>query len=303
MGVRTATAALCHSGDVMRVVHWNVRRCNDLSGACSRERVLKTLERLRPTLLTLNEVDLRQTPTLLEDLEEVVGLPHASFFGHVRGVYGNLLASAVPLRSIEHTHLEGGTQVRLGDGSVHRIARGLLGASVTVLGTDVRIAVTHLDHMSSAERQTQMRHCLQAHDAAPTEQCLVVGDLNALRRADYTAAQWEGHCSYNAERSWEAPADEAAPKGVLKQLQEAGFVDAFAVLERPPDWRAPPWSAHVGTDRPPYRIDYVWSRPPTAAFGRRLVPLSAAVELDSDDASDHQPVVVDFEAIAFDAGE
>ena len=33
------------------------------------------------------------------------------------------------------------------------------------------------------------------------------------------------------------------------------------------------------------------------------VPLAAFVELDSGEASDHQPLVVDFEAVAFDAGE
>ena len=107
---RGAAASLCHSGDVFRVVHWNVRRCVDLSGTSSYARVLQTLERLQPTLLTLNEVDMRQTPALLEDLSSAVGLPHSSFFGHVRGVYGNVLASAVPLGDAVHTHVEGGTE-------------------------------------------------------------------------------------------------------------------------------------------------------------------------------------------------
>ena len=67
---------------------------------------------------------------------------------------------------------------------------------------------------------------------------------------------------------------------------------------------APPWTAHVlDAERPPYRIDYAWSRAPAAVGGRRLVPLAAFVELDSGEASDHQPLVVDFEAVAFDAGE
>ena len=56
-------------------------------------------------------------------------------------------------------------------------------------------------------------------------------------------------------------------------------------------------------ERPPCRIDYIHSRPPAQQGGRRLVPLAAAVESDCGGASDHQPLVVDFEAIAFDAGE
>ena len=82
---------------MLRAVHWNVRRCVDLTGMDSLDRVLRTVEELSPALLSLNEVDLSRTPSLLEDLS-AIGLPHASFFGHVRGTYGNLLASASPLR-------------------------------------------------------------------------------------------------------------------------------------------------------------------------------------------------------------
>ena len=46
------------------------------------------------------------------------------------------------------------------------------------------------------------------------------------------------------------------------------------------------------------------SRNPSSPVGRRLVPHAARAELECDGAaSDHQPLVVDLEAIAFDAGE
>jgi len=127
----------------------------DLGGQCSRARILSVLENLQPTLVTLNEVDLRQSPSLLEDMS-AIGLSHASFFGHVQGVYGNLLASTTPLQNVLHTHVEGGSEVKTKDGRVHRIARGLLSATISALGVDVRVAVTHLDHMSSAERRRQV---------------------------------------------------------------------------------------------------------------------------------------------------
>lgn len=304
---RTATAALCHSGDVMRCVHYNVRRCVDLSNTCSRERVLSTIEHLRPTLLTLNEVDMRKTPSLVGDLERI-GLPHTSFFGHVGDVYGNMLASAVPLRNVYHTHLEGGAKVQTQDGKVHTIIRGLVSASIRVHGVELRVAVTHLDHMSSEERRTQTRHVLRTFDASATanEQCILLGDLNALCRTDYSDAEWVAHERYNAEKGWGAPVDESSAAGVLALLRGANFIDAFAALERPPDWQTPPWSAHVrDRDRPRYRIDYLWTRAPTAPFGggRQLVPLAGCIEANCSEASDHQPVVVDFEAVAFDAGE
>jgi endonuclease/exonuclease/phosphatase family metal-dependent hydrolase len=307
---RGAAASLCHSGDVFRVVHWNVRRCVDLSGTSSYARVLQTLERLQPTLLTLNEVDMRQTPALLEDLSSAVGLPHSSFFGHVRGVYGNVLASAVPLSDAVHTHVEGGTEVTTKDGSVHRIARGLLSASLSALGVELRVGVTHLDHMSYEQRRVQMEHVLRTLGAsgsrplAAEQQCLLLGDLNALGRADYSVEEWAAHEAYNAAKGWGAPDDEGAAGGVLALLRAARFVDAYASLEGPPAWGRAPWTAHVlDAERPPYRIDYAWSRAPAAVGGRRLVPLAAFVELDSGEASDHQPLVVDFEAVAFDAGE
>lgn len=312
------TAALCHSGDAMRVVHWNVRRCVDLNGVCSRARMVSTLEQLHPAVVTLNEVDMRQTPTLLEDLSSI-GLSHASFFGHVRsGSYGNLVASCEPLHDVEHTHLDGGTEVLTKDGMTHRIARGLLSATISMLGVDVRVAVTHLDHMSSRERRRQTQHLLHTlNGRGDGGAALVIGDLNALRRADYTDDEWAWHHGYNDEKHWGAPVDEADEGGVLALLAAARFVDAYAVLEHErriehdrrigesrPSWRGPPWTAHVRDEaRPPCRIDYVHSRPPSAPGGRRLVPLAAAVESNCGEASDHQPLVLDFEATAFDAGE
>ena len=298
---RAATAALCNSGDVLRVMHWNVRRCVDMSGACSRLRLLQVVEQLQPALLTLNEVDMTQTPSLLEDLS-AAGLPHASFFGHVRGVYGNVLASALPLRDVVHTHLDGGSQVKGREGRVHRISRGLVSASVSAFGVEIRVALTHLDHMKSAERRTQLRHVLATLDG--TEQCLLLGDLNALSGSDYTAAEWSAHEAYNRANGWGAPVDDAAGEGVLALLRDASFVDAFACLDHPPNWRKPPWSAHIrDLERPPYRIDYVWSRAPSGTSGRRLLPLGASVVSECGEASDHQPLLLDFEAAAFDAGE
>ena len=192
--------------------------------------------------------------------------------------------------------------VRTRDGGTHLIHRGLLGATVSAIGVDVRVGVTHLDHMKSVERQTQMRHALRALLAPEPASVLLLGDLNALSRADYTTDQWSAHEAFNAANGWDAPADEAAAGGVLDLLRQERFVDAYAALDAPGRWRDAPWSAHVATERPPYRLDYVWSRAPASAGGRRLVPLGAFVA-DGGEASDHQPVVVDFEAVAYDAGE
>ena len=298
-----------HSGDVMRLVQYNVRRCIDpASNEPSGARVLASIQRLSPTILTLNEVDTTKCERLLHDLAGI-GLRHQSFFGHVRnGQYGNALLSTEPLRDVVHTHLDGGSVVRAPSGEKHRIARGLLSASTSVLGCELRVAVTHLDHMSSEQRREQMHHVLRTlgEPAASTTQ-LLVGDLNALRRDDYSEGEWAAHAAHNAAKGWVGPYDDAAGSGCLDALADAGFVDCVATLAHRPqqrEWPAPPWTAHARVvGGPRYRIDYAWLRNPADATGRRLVPLSTHVEHSCGGASDHQPVVVDFEALAFDAGE
>jgi endonuclease/exonuclease/phosphatase family metal-dependent hydrolase len=300
-------AAASHSGDVMRLAHWNIRRAVDpSSNQSSLARVLSCIERLRPTIVTLNEVDTRECPTLLDDMHRL-GLTHQAFFGHARdNTYGNALLSTVPLKHVKRTHLDGGTVVRTKAGNTHRIARGLVSASVCVLGVSARVALTHLDHMSAAQRAVQMTHVLSTlDDGSPLEQSLVVGDLNALARADYSRAEWDQHEAVGAANGWGVPHDDAAPESTLSLLGGAGFVDCHAAVAHRPqrEWASPPWTAHVHADGPRYRIDYCWLSRPASPVGRRFVPLAAYVEQDCGRASDHQPLVVDLEAIAFDAGE
>ena len=296
------------AGAAMRVVHWNLRRCIDpISGSCSLARVQRTVERLRPTILTLNEVDLSKTPSLLEDLAPV--LPHASFFGHVSGSYGNALLSTEPLRDIVHTPLNGGSEVRTREGTLHRIHRGSVHAVTSISGVSVCILATHLDHMDQSQRHTQMEHVLQTVGApAGSRQQLIVGDLNALQRGDYTNPEWAAHEEHNKVKGWASPSDDSAGDGgCLAMLAGAGFIDTFAsVHERPSvagaeacqqvsggEWRESPWTAHTRVvGGPRYRIDYVWSRPPLS--GGYFVPVEATVDHDCGGASDHQPVVIDF---------
>lgn len=330
--IRHGRATMCWP-QAVRVVHWNVRRCRDLADECSVARVVHTLAELRPSLLSLNELDVNSTPELLPQLSVRCGLPYSSFFGHVRGTYGNALLSAEPLREVEHVHLDGGTAVVSRDGRRHRIARGMLGATVRVAGVHLRLGVTHLDHICDRERTVQLEHALRSlggdgggasgggrgggaggslsggagdgvsgggggSDArrAHGRQLLLLGDLNALGRHDYTPDEWCQHEQHNSRRGWAPPTDAAAQGGSIWRLRQAGFIDAYHALHSDPGRRpvSPPWTAHVRTATGPrYRIDYMWSRPPEA--GLFLEPCSGFVELKCGFASDHQPVVVDFE--------
>ena len=55
-----------------------------------------------------------------------------------------------------------------------------------------------------------MAHVLRALTQPAEEQTLLLGDLNALTRADYTESEWGRHEAHNAARGWDAPHDDAA---------------------------------------------------------------------------------------------
>ena len=81
----------------------------------------------------------------------------------------------------------------------------------------IRVCCTHLDHISENERAIQAGGLVrQLHDLrGDAKAMLVVGDLNALSRADYSAAEWAEHVEHNAQRGWAAPSDSAAEGGCL----------------------------------------------------------------------------------------
>jgi len=243
-----------------------------------------------------------------------------AFFGHVGGRYGNALLSKHPIVAVRETHLRGGTEVvfpvgtrkRNGElakeGDSHRIARGLLECDIALpavpggQGQVITVAVTHLDHIDEAQRVVQMEHVVEA--LGPNlNRSLLIGDLNALSRSDYTADEWGVLEDRAASQQWAPP----TPARCLEGLTSAGFADAFvasrglgALSERPknggqmassPDDSI--FTAHVG--HPLYRIDYCFFSTDSG-----LSPLSASVRSDVH-LSDHFPVVFDFRVPPFEA--
>ena len=299
----------------VRVVTFNVRRFVDSFGTNAVPAALSALGGLHPiSLLALQEVDVALRPDALQQAAEQLALPHVAFWGHVRGVYGNALLSAAALTNERHIHLDGGCEVTSKSGARHRIVRGLLKADTVVGGMPLRVAVTHLDHMVEAERRAQAAHILRelSADEGPSAQ-LLLGDLNALRRDDYTAEQWAAHAAHNSSRGWVAPVDSFGEVGgALYALHGAGFEDCVrdALWQprplpppTPPDaagggggaWAAPPWSAHAHVaNGPRYRIDYVLSRH-LGGWPKLRVAAAAAEPSGGEAASDHLPVLVDFD--------
>eukprot|EP01062_Namystynia_karyoxenos_P038246 TRINITY_DN27767_c0_g1_i1.p1 TRINITY_DN27767_c0_g1~~TRINITY_DN27767_c0_g1_i1.p1 ORF type:complete len:305 (+),score=69.86 TRINITY_DN27767_c0_g1_i1:149-1063(+) len=295
---------------VLRIVTYNVHRFTAADGSCTLDAVAAALVRLRPDVVGLNEVDIRKRPGVLEQLASRLGPPdfHVAFYGHVRGVFGNAVLSRWPTVRQRHTPLRGGTELHLkpgtrklnGDtvgpaGETHRISRGLLECEIAVPvppahpqgggSVALTVACTHLDHINEDQRLGQLRHIAEC---APLAGCTVLlGDLNALQRADYSEAEWDALESRARNRGWAPPRH-----GCLRTLEEAGMVDCFAAARggagevsrvSPPERM----TAHVG--EPLYRIDYCWA-------GRELLSrfsLAGARVATECSGSDHYPLVTD----------
>ena len=282
---------------MLRAVHWNVRRfCRADGKTSSVDDALMTLRALGPLdVLSLNEVDALQAPEALSVLASALGL-HAAFYGHARdGQYGNALLTSSPLERRREVRLDGGSVVNF-NGTDHRIVRGLHGRDCAAQRW--RHAARRDDaprpHLE-AERSTQAAHVVRelaaAEDGGPST--LLLGDLNALTRADYDDAQWQLHEAHRRVRGWEPPADAAATGNRLALLADANFSDvSLAVLHSGcRGWQSQPWTAHTcETDGPPYRIDYALVRPGTPS----LTPVAAHVHELPVGISDHRPCVVDF---------
>jgi len=270
----------------------------------------------------LNEVDLRRQPDGLNRLAEACGTPYVHFFGHVGGRYGNALLSRFPIRNVRDVHLDGGTELEWpqGSGQKRTIRRGLLSATLavptakmqqktptviagvhsseTVASTmeglwpsdEILLTVfcTHLDHMDEQQRVVQVAHALSEMKALGRPHVLV-GDLNALDRNDYSPAEWNAIERKAAESSWSAPSDAACVRLLLRE----GYVDAFRHSlgvgfngSLPQDTMK--FTAH--TSRPMYRIDYALVSPCALAAGLSVV--GAFVDAAAT-GSDHFPLVVD----------
>lgn len=293
---------------LLRVIHLNVHRFANVAAGSSTSAagsstvgaVGAALSALHPDLVTLNEVDVALMPGCLESVSTALSLPFVDFFGHVRGTYGNAILSRYPLSRRKAVHLEGGTEFRFPAGTrkfngeiakeneAHRIVRGLLITDVE-LPSGLRplgVAVTHLDHMDVAQRRTQLRHIVrEAGDGA----LLLMGDLNALTRSDYSDGAWRRLEERARERKWQLP-----QHGDLSILRDAKFEDVAVASGSEVQLTAP-------AREPLYRVDYGWLRGGGAPGTAKTAPPGATITMEAARVhgevlvSDHLPLVVDLQ--------
>lgn len=265
-------------GMMLRVMTYNVQRWHALDA------ITATIADAKASVVVLNECCEKTAhgPGALEAARVASGLGRSHFFGHARGgAYGNAILAPSSSREIARLDLAGGTTVATRDGGPHRIARGAVVVELPDVATPTGPLVvvgTHLDHVSERERRVQAVDLLRRLDGlGVADRALIVGDLNALRRADYDDRAWAALSAVHAANGWAPPADSSAAGGALDALFDAAFDD----LSRGSGLTSP-------ADGPLRRIDYV------LAARRLALDASAAAAVADAPGSDHLPVVVDF---------
>ena len=101
-------------------------------------------------------------------------------------------------------------------------------------GRRVRVSVTHLDHINEEQRRIQLSHIVEIlhrdRDEAVggyVDTDLLVGDMNALTRQDYSDTQWRALEEVHRANGWSAPVF-----GCLDILTQHSFVDCLLAGER-----------------------------------------------------------------------
>ncbi|CAD7933492.1 unnamed protein product [Amoebophrya sp. A25] len=141
---------------------------------------------------------------------------------------GNLLLSRYPFteEGAESVYLEAGCT------SSQRKTAEMRSAAVAKIrlspNAEIRIAATHLDHRFEQSRLMQLDFLLGSAFPADVEQpprrCfdVLLGDLNALKKKDYSSEDLKEIAEVRARSSWESPRFE-----VTDLLQKSGWKDSI----------------------------------------------------------------------------
>lgn len=275
----------------MRVLTYNIHGWRTVAGLPNLNATAQLLTTINADLIGLNEVFYPRvvegaSEAALEALAARLGM-HFVFGPCLRWpaqdnmpahAYGNALLSRWPILASAAHHL---TPVP------DKEQRGLLEARIALpTGKSFTAYVTHLDHTDEEARLIQLRALRTWAVRDRNRPHLIMGDFNAISLWDF--ATREG----TAEELAEYPQginvlniNQGGPK-VVAQMEKAGYIDAYARVGTPGG------GSFLGADHPPVRIDYIFL---SDSLAPALTAAQIWQETPGDEASDHRPVVADFD--------
>jgi len=150
----------------LRVLSWNIQFGQGTDGVTNYDRIATWLARMNPDLIALCEVPPDKIPTVVTLLNQKTGRTwNSHFVPKANGISeGNLILSKFAFAAVGSRYLS--------------YTRSIAQVTVNVGGRNINFFATHLDHTSSALRQTEVLELLSwtAGFAAPH---IVAGDMNA----------------------------------------------------------------------------------------------------------------------------
>ncbi|HEU4711551.1 MAG TPA: endonuclease/exonuclease/phosphatase family protein [Pyrinomonadaceae bacterium] len=150
----------------LRVLSWNIQFGQGTDGVTNYDRIATWLARMNPDLIALCEVPPDKIPTLVTLLNQKTGRTwNSHFVPKANGISeGNLILSKFAFAAVGSRFLS--------------YTRSIAQVTVNAGGRNINFFATHLDHTSSALRQTEVSELLSwtAGFASPQ---IIAGDMNA----------------------------------------------------------------------------------------------------------------------------
>ena len=267
----------------MRLLSWNVQWCRGIDGRVDPKRIADEARLADADVICLQEIA-RNFPEMAgsagEDQVEVLARElrgYEAFFAPAvdlpgrngRRQFGNLVLSRLKVGRVLR-HVLPWPEAR----SVRSMPRAAVEVVVEAPFGLLRVMTTHLEYYSKEHRAAQIQRLGELHAEACSEHLAVdePGSYESFTRGKSTVICGD----FNLK-----PDDPHHRK-----MLDAGFIDAWPALN-PGKPRQDTFHLHDG--EPPYCCDYVFVTPD-------LVPRLRSLRIDTQtQASDHQPVMVEFD--------
>lgn len=250
----------------------------------------------------------QRSSSFLFQLSQATNLPNVEFCGATdshyfgQGVeFGNALLTHLPIQTIQHCLLSVQPgDIDLGNQPRDHVEPRAFSAYQLVAGNShcFGVGVVHLDHKSEELREQQIQrgfrgtsnHLLNANISQ-----LICGDMNTFQKFDCTDEAWDRLLSLYQENQWPLPPEQSL---VLNKLKDLGYHDSFYHSNFDYKQRKTLPQATAWTHRPLMRIDHVFYK--NAARNYDESSYGSKIRIQNHfrgdlDASDHFPVVVDFQ--------
>jgi endonuclease/exonuclease/phosphatase family metal-dependent hydrolase len=275
----------------MRVLTYNIHGWRTVAGLPNLDAVAQVIAATNADVVGLNEVFYPRmvegaSQPALEALAALLGM-HFVFGPCLRwpaqndmpaDAYGNALLSRWPILASAAHHL---TPVP------DREQRGLLEARIELpTGKTFTAYVTHLDQNDEESRLIQLRALRTWTVRDRNRPHLIMGDFNAISLWDFATREGAAEeLAHYPEGTNVLNSEGGGPK-VVAQMEKAGYVDAYARFGEPGR------DSSLRVNHPPVRIDFIFL---SESLAPALTEAQIWQEAPGTEASDHRPVVADFD--------